>query len=149
MKKTQNCLMLTVILFTLSFSHALGQASQETSLTDASRNLISRHLRSFQANDLKAVMNDYTNQSVLVTQVATYRGLQEIETFFAGLLIYFPKQKSDFVLDQTIIHGELIYIVWHAKTPSLEIPLGSDTFIIKDGKIFQQTFVGQLNFIKS
>jgi len=41
----------------------------------------------------------------------------------------------------------MVYIVWHAKTPRLEVPIGSDTFVIKDGKIYQQTFVGQLNFI--
>jgi hypothetical protein len=40
-----------------------------------------------------------------------------------------------------------VYLVWKAKTPSLHVPMGSDTFIIKDGKISQQTFVGQLNFI--
>jgi hypothetical protein len=46
---------------------------------------------------------------------------------------------------KVIVNDGLAFITWHAKTPSLDVSLGSDTFIIKDGKISQQTFVGQLN----
>jgi hypothetical protein len=45
-----------------------------------------------------------------------------------------------------IIHGELVFIVWQATTPTLNVPLGSDTFAVKDGKIHRQTFVGQLQY---
>ncbi len=120
---------------------------KETTLIDSSRNIIMHHLSSFQDNDLEAVISDYTKESVLITQAATYKGPDEIRAFFADLMTYFPKQKSSFELDKVVVDNELVYIVWHANTPSLDVPLGSDTFIIKDGKIYQQTFVGQLNFI--
>ena len=61
--------------------------------------------------------------------------------------MHFRKQQSNFVLDKVAVTDDLVYIVWHAKTPSLHVPIGSDTFIKKDGKFYQQTFVGQLNFI--
>ena len=110
-------------------------------------NIVKNHLRSFQENNLEALMSDYTSKSVLITQVATYTGREEINAFFADLMLHFPKQLSSLKLDNLVVNEELVYIVWHAKTPSLEVPLGSDTFMIKDGKIAQQTFVGQLNFI--
>ena len=106
-----------------------------------------RHLNSFLDNNLEALLSDYTNESVLITQAATYSGPEEIRAFFVGLSMHFPQQKSNFVLDKVVANNDLVYIVWHAKTPSLQVPIGSDTFIIKDGKIYQQTFVGQLNFI--
>jgi hypothetical protein len=42
------------------------------------------------------------------------------------------------------VHGEIAYIVWKADTPSLDVPLGTDTFVVRDGKIVVQTFAGQL-----
>jgi len=87
-------------------SNSLGQNAQykeqntdgtkETTLNDASRNIIMHHLNSFLDNDLEAVVSDYTNESVLITQVATYTGPEEIKAFFAGLMMHFPKQKSSF-----------------------------------------------------
>jgi hypothetical protein len=51
-------------------------------------------------------------------------------------------------MDKMIIENELAYIVWHAKTPTIEIPLGTDTFIIKSGKIKRQTFAAVINPIE-
>ncbi|MBS1597435.1 MAG: nuclear transport factor 2 family protein [Bacteroidetes bacterium] len=121
--------------------------NEEITLSDVSKNILDHHLSSFLDSDLQAVMSDYTNESILITQAATYVGLQEIETFFVNLLDHFPKQQSSFELYQMVVKGELGYIVWKAKTPSLDVLLGSDTFIIKDRKIYQQTFVGKMKFI--
>ena len=121
--------------------------TKQTSMKDSTENIVTNHLASFRDNDLETLMSDYTSQSVLITQAATYTGFEEIKAFFVDLMPHFPTQKSSFELDKMVVNNKLAYIVWHAKTPSLEVPLGSDTFVMKDGKIFQQTFVGQLNFI--
>lgn len=114
---------------------------------EKSEGVVIHHLNSFQANDLDAVMSDYSNESVLITQDATFSGLVEIRNFLAGLMLHFPKNKSSLELDKLAVNDTMVYIVWHAITPSLNVVLGSDTFIVKEGKIFQQTFVGQLQFI--
>ena len=116
-------------------------------IDDASRFIVMHHLGSFQDNDLEAVVSDYTNESILVTQDATYKGPEEIKGFFAALMNHFPKQKSSFELDKVVVNNDLVYIVWHANTPSLEVSFGTDTFIVKNGKIYQQTFAGQMKFI--
>ena len=133
--------------------HALEQSVQfkeqpkETTTDEMPKEIVMHHLTSFLDNNLGAVLSDYTSESVLITQAATYTGLEEISAFFVGLNMHFPQQKSNLVLDKVVANGDLVYIVWHAETPSLQVSIGSDTFIIKDGKIHQQTFVGQLNFI--
>jgi predicted SnoaL-like aldol condensation-catalyzing enzyme len=114
---------------------------------EISKEIVLHHLNSFVENNIEGVLSDYTNESVLITQAATYSSLEEISAFFIDLNIHFPQQGSNFVLDKIVAKDDLVYIVWHATTPSLQVPIGSDTFIIKDGKIYQQTFVGQLNFI--
>ena len=121
--------------------------TKELTLDEISTEVVMKHLSSFLFNNLEAVMSDYTNESVLITQDAIFTGPEEIRVFFTGLIIHFPQQKSNLVLDKVVANDDLVYIVWHANTPSLLVPIGSDTFIIKDGKIYQQTFVGQLNFI--
>ena len=124
-----------------------ADAAELITKSDASKNIILHHLSSFRDNDLQAVISDYTNESVLITEGGTYMGPEEIEGFFTDLMVHFPKQDSDFELDKLVAKDGMVYIIWHAKTPSLEVALGSDTFIVKDGKIFQQTFVGQMKFI--
>jgi hypothetical protein len=111
---------------------------------DNSRNIITHHLESFRENDLDEVLSDYTNESILITQDATYRGPHEIRHFFKGLMFHFPIHLSNFNLDSIVVSEDLVFIVWTAVTPTLEIPLGTDTFIIKDGKIHRQTFAGTL-----
>ncbi|HET7117965.1 MAG TPA: nuclear transport factor 2 family protein [Hanamia sp.] len=109
--------------------------------------ILQNHLNSFLENDLEALMTDFTNESVLITQDKSYEGLEEIRGFYAGLIQLFPKQKSSLELEKTVINGGLVYFVWHGKSPSLEVLFATDTLIIKKGKIYRQTFAGQLKFI--
>ena len=132
---------------TLLIAASCFQLSAQTAPADVSSKVVVHHLTSFQENDLDAVMEDYTEESVIITQDASYRGLDEIRGFLTGLSTHFPKGKSELVLDKMVSEGELTYIVWHAKTPTLNVTLGSDTFIIKNGKITQQTFAGLMQFL--
>ena len=109
--------------------------------------VLMHHLSSFQENDLESVMSDYTNESVLITADATYTGLKEISNFFTDLIPHFPKQQSILEIKKMVVQDGLAFIVWQAKTPSLYVSFGSDTFFIKKGKIFQQTFVCQMEYI--
>ena len=106
--------------------------------------IVINHMDSFYNNDIEALMSDYTEESIIITLEQTFKGLKEIRLFISKLISFFPKGKTILILDKISIENNLGYIVWHAKTPSLDIPLGSGTFIFKKGKIFQQTFVGQI-----
>ena len=151
MKIINNSIRLAAIIIALNCTSSLGESlfhkkptkkeAKNIGVKPSSKDIIMHHLTSFQNNDLEAVVRDYTDESVLITQNETYKGIKAIRQFFTGLMKYFPKQKSSFDLDKIVVNDGLVYIVWHAKTPSLTIGLGSDTFVIKDGKIFQQTYV--------
>lgn len=121
--------------------------TNEVTLSDATKVLLTHHLSSFLNNDLEAVVSDYTDESVLITQPATYIGRKEIATFFADFMTHFPKGNANFDLDEIVIKDEFAFIVWHANNPTLNVSLGSDTFVIKGDKIHRQTFVGLMEFI--
>lgn len=113
----------------------------------ATKDLLMHHLQSFQKNDLEAVMSDYTDESVLTTKDATYSGRKEIRAFFASLIPEFPQNGSTFDLDKIVVNDGVVLIVWHAKTPTLDVPFATDTFVIKEGKISRQTFAGEVTHI--
>ena len=115
-----------------------------TTIDSVLRELLFHHLDSFFNNDVDALLSDYTNESVVITLEQTFIGLKEIGTFINEIIAFITNGKTILVLDKISVENELGYLVWHTKTPKMEISLGSGTFIIKEGKIAQQTFVGQL-----
>jgi len=120
----------------------------ETNKTNELTNLLKSHLNSFIEKDLQKLISDYTNESVFITQDKIYTGVNEIKDFFTNLMVYFPEHQSTIELDKMVVTDEIGFIVWHANTPTVTVPFATDTFVFKNGKIFQQTFAGQLNFIK-
>ena len=122
------------------------KSATATPADEAAKNLLMHHLGSFQDNDLEAVISDYTSESVLITADATYKGPKEIRAFFSGLIPHFPKHKSNFELDKMVVNDGMALIVWHAKTPTVDVPFATDTFVVKAGKIYRQTFAGPFRF---
>ena len=47
---------------------------------------------------------------------------------------------SKFEMIKQIIDGEIAYIVWTLESEQVKVILGTDTFVIRDGKILTQTF---------
>lgn len=90
---------------------------------------------------VEALMQDYTDRSVLITHDATYRGLGEIRKFFATLLKDLPAGFWDgFEMKRQEIVDEVAYIRWQRKP---WFPLATDTFVVRNGKIVFQTFTAQ------
>ena len=90
---------------------------------------------------------NYTDKSILVTADARYEGRAEIRTFFSALMPQLPKQDTHFELDTMTVVDDLLFIVWDASTPTVKVALGSDTLLVRQGKIHRQTFVGQIEQI--
>jgi hypothetical protein len=87
-----------------------------------------------------ALLQDYTDESVLITHAATYRGLSEIRQFFTALLDEVPKGFFDSLkMNRREVVGEVAYILWERKP---WFALATDTFVVRNGKILFQTFAG-------
>jgi hypothetical protein len=52
----------------------------------------------------------------------------------------FGKPGMSFSMDQQVVEGEIAYIRWSAETADNTYELGTDTFLVRDGKIVTQTF---------
>ena len=109
------------------------------------KEILDHHWVAFQKNDLEATMDDYTEESVLITPDTTYTGLDEIRKNFVNAFVVFPKDSSTLVLDKSVVAKDVGYILWHAKTPALTLSYATDTFIIQNGKIVRQSYAGVAN----
>jgi len=103
--------------------------------------LLQSHLTAARTG-VNAIMQDYAEDSVLVTQEAVYHGLAEIRRFFTVLLEGLPAGVFDRVtLHRREVVGEWAYILWDAKP---WVSLATDTFAVRNGKIRFQTFTANV-----
>ncbi len=107
--------------------------------------VLEHHLYYLQNGYLDETMDDYCEESVLVNMTGPKKGLSEIHEFFKDSIATCLPPESTYETIHKYICGEIAYTVWSAESPFYSIPYGTDTFIIRNGKIVQQTFAGMMN----
>jgi ketosteroid isomerase-like protein len=95
-----------------------------------------------QATGVDDILSDYTEDSVLFTSNGPVRGLAGLRVFFEAFIkSATPEMMAAYQLIRHDVGGEIAYIVWKAEP---FVPLASDTFVVRDGKIVAQTFVAYM-----
>lgn len=103
----------------------------------STQTVLEHHLHAFYEG-IDPLMADFTNESVVITHDATYRGLAEIRAFFAALLRALPEGFAQAVkIKRQEIAGDVAFLLWEARP---WFPFCTDTFVVRDGKIAYQTF---------
>ena len=93
--------------------------------------------------DIEEVMKDYTEDSTLITPNGAVSGLDNLRSSFAGFAGMMAGD-GQFDLTQKHVDGEMGYIAWTLESSAVSVPLGSDTFLVRDDKIVTQTFAGAI-----
>ena len=101
--------------------------------------VVRHHLTAFlECQGIDAIVADYNEAAHFHTEAEVYVGKQEIHRFFEHFLEVLPLGGIDrFELRSLHVEGDLAYITWNVGS---DIPLGTDTFVVDDGKIVAQTF---------
>lgn len=122
-----------------------GMSPGATMKIDA-KAFLDRHMAAFSAGDVDALVEDYTDASVMITQDATLRGRDALRDFFSGLLSeHFRPGTYDFTMDVVRVEGDTVYIAWHASCESADVVLATDTFVLRGDKIATQTFTAKVD----
>jgi ketosteroid isomerase-like protein len=109
------------------------------------RAVFEHHATALGNGALEEVLQDYTDTSVLLTPDGTFRGRAALRDYFgAAVAGPFKPGTYDFTMDVVRIEGEVAYCVWHARCEGAEIVLGTDTFVVRDGKIAIQTYAARI-----
>jgi ketosteroid isomerase-like protein len=105
----------------------------------ATETVVRRHLQAFlEQQGLDAILNDYADDAFFLSEDRAYGGKPAIREFFEGFIAALPPQAiGQFTLRSLRAQGEVACITWSAGT---DLPLGTDTFVVRQGKIVSQTF---------
>lgn len=98
----------------------------------------SHHIEAWSARDLDAIVSDYSEESVVILNGDVYRGTKDIRALFRSLFETFDHAKDHQIAPAKVI-GKIVYITWEAHFEQTGKTVGTDTFVIVDGKIHYQT----------
>jgi ketosteroid isomerase-like protein len=108
------------------------------------KDIIDHHLEAFAERDVNGVLSDYAPDAVFFTPHGPLRGVDLIRPLFQTLVTEFAKPGARFSLQKQVVEGEYAYILWSAETADNVYDLGTDTFVVRDGKIVAQSFTGMI-----
>lgn len=96
------------------------------------------HMQALGGGQLEEVLSDYTEESTIFTNNGVFKGLEAVRGFFEASIKNTPPDlmKAFTVIRQDIV-GDVAYLLWKAEP---FIPLATDTFVVRSGKIIAQTF---------
>jgi ketosteroid isomerase-like protein len=108
----------------------------------STNDVINHHLKAFAERDLDDILSDYAPDVTFFTQHGMLRGVDALRPLFQALITEFEKPGARFNLEQQVAHRDHGYILWSAETADNVYELGTDTFVVKDGRIVAQSFTG-------
>ena len=110
----------------------------------STKDVLEHHLKCFGEGDLEGILSDYAPGAVMFTADQSLRGVDAIRPLFQAMLAEFGKPGATFTVRQQLVEGDYAYILWSAETADNVYELGTDTFVVRDGKIIAQSFTGKI-----
>ena len=99
--------------------------------SQSTRAVFEHHAATLAAGDIDGMLDDYTDESVFISNLGgVVTGLDAIRAVFGA-----GAELPGFELTTTHIEGDTAFITWKAEG----MPFGTDTFVVRDGKIAVQT----------
>ena len=93
--------------------------------------ILQRHLDALAAGDLEGLLADYADDAVMIGGAEPVRGKDGLRKMFERTTANPPA----IVIDLQVVEGDFAYITWHSD----RLSFGTDTFVVRDGKIVCQT----------
>jgi ketosteroid isomerase-like protein len=108
------------------------------------KDVLDRHLKCFGEGDLKGILSDHAPGAVLFTPNGPLVGTDSMRPLFQAMIAEFGKPGAAFNLQRQFVEGDYAYILWTAETADNVCEVGTDTFVVRDGKIVAQSFTGKI-----
>jgi SnoaL-like domain len=129
-----------IALVAMAGALALSPAARAGDSSAESEKVVKQFLANWDARNLDAMMTSYTDDSaVLIPQQKPFKGKEQIHTLMKGFVDDFSKPGAVWDTYAVTAEGQIVYILWKGETGANKFPFGSNTFVVKDGKIAYQT----------
>ena len=134
-------------LFVAAFALAIAVSGSQQLHADGhsaaamTKKVIDDHLADFGTGNIDAILANYADDSVVIVPGKVLRGPEALRPLFEDLVAEFSHPDVTFELLNEDVADNMLMLVFRARTGKGKIELGTDTFIVRDGKIAQQTIV--------
>ncbi|NQU36285.1 MAG: nuclear transport factor 2 family protein [Actinobacteria bacterium] len=122
-------------------SETADAADSET--TAATKRVMYAELAAVAAGDLDELVSLFAEEAVVLSQAGAFHGHDEIRRMFAEFFAAATPEDT-FEVVHEFYSGRFGYIVWATTTPTTIIPLGTDTFVVEDGRISLLSFAAHV-----
>lgn len=99
--------------------------------------IFTAHVTALGAGDIDRLLALRSPESVLITAERTYRGPEQIGSFYRKLLVELPNAR--WALGAQVFDCDVLYIEWTCQSDKHAVADGVDTFVFRDGVIAAQT----------
>ncbi|HEX2971558.1 MAG TPA: nuclear transport factor 2 family protein, partial [Tepidisphaeraceae bacterium] len=106
--------------------------------------VLESHLQAFDSGNVDTVLADYAADAVLLMPEGTFRGHKQIRPVLQRLVDDVFSTCFDFTTIRQVVEGDVAYIVWSAESQKFSVPLATDTYLVRSGKIVAQTFTAEM-----
>jgi len=106
--------------------------------------VLNHHLESFGKGDVDALMEDYTEESIVMTPTDTLKGVDAIRGLLEALTTKMLPPGCNFEMIKVEVIDEVGYVFWNAESDTYKFTAATDTFLVKEGKISVQTFAAHI-----
>jgi ketosteroid isomerase-like protein len=110
----------------------------------STKDVLDHRLKSFGEGDLEGILVDYSTDAVLFMPIGLIKGMDAITQVFQHIVSEFTKPGTQFALHQQCVEGDYAYIRWSAETPDNVYDAGTDTFVVRNGKIVAHSFSAKI-----
>jgi len=108
--------------------------------------VLDHQLAAFSAGSADEVLKDFADDAALITPDTIFTGREAIHAAYSAMFSgLFKPGTYDFTMDAVHVAGDVAYIAWRAGCATAEVTMGSDTFVVRDGKIIAQTFAAKMD----
>lgn len=111
---------------------------------DSTEAVFDHHREAFANQNCEEIMVDYGDDSVVVTNIGVFRGLDGIRRLFTDLCDDFAHEDATIEVENTIVQGDFAYFLWHGETPDNVYDFCTCTFYIPEETITFQSFAGKI-----
>jgi ketosteroid isomerase-like protein len=118
--------------------------AETTKKMASTKEVLDNHLKCFGEGDLEGILSDYAPGAVMFTSDGPLRGADAMRPLFQAMIAEFGKPGAVFSMKRQFVEGDYAYILWTAETADNVYELGTDTFVVRDGKIVAQSFTGKI-----
>ena len=103
--------------------------------------LLESHNKAVFSKDFEKIIEDYSEDALLITLYGIFSDKDAIKGFFKDFLLKkMPNMRPiETTSNKVLISGNTLLIRWSAESDIAKITNGVDTFVEKDGKIWRQT----------